>query len=121
MAFVTLSESLLAPAPIGSGRTTASGTPQTEGYKDSVPEFDWSLTFVLQDGEWNSAAKRPGKRTKVFRVSIPARTKRHKQAAIQTQWPNGKNVLYGFRKVAEQWICVAASDEELRGPINLNS
>lgn len=93
-----------------------------DGYKDSVPELDWSVIFIVQNREWASVEKLPGKKTKVFRVAIPARTARHKQAAIHTRWaPNGKAVLYGFRKVAEKWICVAASDEELRGPVSLNA
>src|ERR1700722_18472156 len=100
----------------------AGGFVYPDGYKDSVPELDWSAIFVFQNGEWASAEKLPGKKTSVFRVAIPARTTRHTQAAIRTQWaPNGETVLYGFRRVAGKWKCVAASDEELKGPVSLNA
>ena len=90
-----------------------------EGYKDSVPELDWSLVFVFRNREWASVKKLPGKNIRVFRVAIPARTARHKQAAIHTRWTsNGQTVLYGFRKIADKWGWVAASDEKPRGHIS---
>ena len=108
--------------PHNSRWNAAGGFAFPDGYKDFVPELDWSLVFVFRNGEWASVEKLPGKNTKVFRVAIPARTARHKQAAIHTRWsPNGETVLYGFRKLAEKWQCVAASDEKSRGPITVNS
>jgi len=108
--------------PHNSRWNAAGGFVYPDGYKDSVPELDWSAIFVFQNREWTSVEKLPGKRIKVFRVAIPARTSRHKQAAIHTRWePNGKTILYGFRKVTGKWKCVAASDEELRGPFSLNA
>jgi hypothetical protein len=108
--------------PHNSRWNAAGGFVYPDGYKDSVPELDWSAIFVFQNREWTLVEKLPGKRIKVFRVAIPARTSRHKQAAIHTRWePNGKTILYGFRKVTEKWKCVAASDEELRGPVSLNA
>jgi len=108
--------------PHNSRWNAAGGFAFPDGYKDSVPELDWSLIFVFRNGEWAPVKKLPGKNIKVFRVAIPARTSRHKQAAIHTRWtPNGETVLYGFRKVAEKWECVAASDERSRGRISLNS
>ena len=93
-----------------------------DGYQDSIPELDWSVIFVFRNREWASVEKLPGKNIKVFRVAIPARTVRHEQAAIHTRWaPNGETVLYGFRKVAGKWQCVAASDEKSRGPISVNA
>ena len=71
--------------------------------------------------EWSSVKKLSNKKTTVLRVAIPARTGRHKQAAVHMQWsPGGETILYGFRKVTEKSECVAASDEKLRGRISLN-
>jgi hypothetical protein len=101
--------------------SAAGGFAYPQGYKDSVPELEWSLIFAFRNREWTAVEKLPGKKTKVFRVAIPARTARHRQAAVHTQWPpDGETVLYGFRKVAEKWKCVAASDEKSRGRISLN-
>jgi hypothetical protein len=102
--------------PHNSRWNSAGGFVCPDGYKDSVPELDWSVIFVVEKQEWTSAKKLPGKNIEIFRVAIPARTARHKQAAIHTRWtPKGEAVLYGFRKVANKWQCVAVSDEKLRG------
>ena len=108
--------------PHNSRWNAAGGFVYPDGYKDSVPELDWSVIFVFQNREWVPVEKLPGKKIRVFRAAIPARTARHKQAAIHTRWaPNGETVLYGFRKIADKWECVAASDEKSRGPISLGS
>lgn len=107
--------------PHNSRWNAAGGFVYPAGY-DSVPELDWSAIFLLRNRKWDSVKKLPGKRIKVFRVAIPARTGRHKQAAIHARWtPKGETVLYGFRKMSEKWKCVAASDEQSRGHISLNS
>jgi hypothetical protein len=101
--------------------SAAGGFAYPQGYKNSVPELDWSVIFVFRNREWSSVKKLSSKKTKVLRVAIPARTGRHKQAAVHSQWSlGGETILYGFRKVAEKWECVAASDEKLRGRISLN-
>jgi hypothetical protein len=88
------------------------------GYRDSLPELDWSLTLVSRDNHWDPVDKLPGKRLMVFRVAIPTRTTRHKQAAIHTRWlPGEGTILYGFRNLDGKWHCVAASDEATRGRI----
>ncbi|HWN74450.1 MAG TPA: hypothetical protein VNO13_01830 [Candidatus Udaeobacter sp.] len=108
--------------PHNSRWNAAGGFVYPDGYKDSVPELDWSVIFVFQNREWVSVEKLPRKKIKVFRVAIPARTARHKQAAIHTRRaPNGETVLFGFRKITDKWECVAASDEKSRGPISLSS
>ena len=108
--------------PHNSRWNAAGGFIYPHGYKDSVPELDWSVIFVFRNQEWTTAKKLLGKSAKVFRMAIPARTARHKQAAIHSRWtPNEETVLYGFRKVADKWQCVAASDEKSRGPVNANS
>ena len=100
----------------------AGGFVYPQSYKDSVPELDWSVIFLFRHREWKLAQKLPGKRIKTFRVAIPARTARHKHAAIHARWlPNGDTVLYGFRKISQKWKCVAASDERLRGGISFSA
>ena len=107
--------------PHNSRWNAAGGFVYPEGYKDSVPELDWSVIFVFRNKEWAFAPKLPGKNIEVLRVAIPTRTARHRQAAIYTRWrPNGETVLYGFRKAGDQWKCVAASDEKRRGPVSAN-
>jgi hypothetical protein len=56
-----------------------------DGYKDFVPELDWSVIFIFRNQEWTPARKLPGKNIEVFRVAIPARTGRHIKAAIHTR------------------------------------
>ena len=107
--------------PHNSRWNAAGGFVYPDGYKDSVPELDWSVIFVFQNREWVPVEKLPEK-IRVFRAAIPARTARHKQAAIHTRWaPNGETVLYGFRKIADKWECVAASDEKSRGHVTTGS
>ena len=112
-------------ARTGSGRIKAHGVRQDvlhirKATKNSVPELDWSVIFVFRNREWATIEKLPGKKTKIFRVAIPARTARHKQAAVHTQRSaGGETILNGFRKVAKKWECVA-SDEKSRGRISLN-
>ena len=102
-----------------SWKTNAGRFIYPEGYMDSSPELDWSVTLVCKDRCWTRLEKLPGKRRVTFRVAIPARTARHKQAAVNTRWSPGKDtVLYGFRQRDGLWKCVAVSDEEQRGRIN---
>lgn len=79
----------------------------------SLPAFTWS-EFLEWTGEaWEPG--RTGKRCLVFRISIPARTARHMQAAIHTIWtprsPTTKEKvvrLYGFRKQEGLWSLTAS-------------
>ena len=53
-----------------------------------------------------------------FRVTVPARTSHHKQAAIPAAWANGTPAfskkpifqIYGFRKQSNEWSCTATND-----------
>ena len=102
-----------------SWKTKAGRFLHPEGYKDSSPQLDWSVTLVCKDRHWTLLEKLPGKRRVTFRVAIPARTARHKQAAVNTRWsPVEDTVFYGFRHRDGLWKCVAVSDEELRGRIS---
>jgi hypothetical protein len=102
--------------------TAAGGFASPDGYQNFLPEFDWSLIFVFRERRWIPVEKLPKKLLKVFRVAIPTRTARHKQAAVHTRWlPGSESVLYGFRNVNGNWECVAASDEKVRGHIRPTS
>lgn len=87
------------------------------------PEHDWQERFSWdrKSDRWK-AERLPSTRTLPkrgleFRVSIPARTMRHPQAAVSTIWSPGSPPLpkkalkqfYGFRQVKGTWHCVATS------------
>ena len=92
------------------------------GYsRTGQPEHDWSIQF-----HWNPVAQ-IWESTEPditllerfsFRVTVPARTARHKQAAIPATWATGTPILskkpifqiYGFRKQSNQWTCTATND-----------
>ena len=96
--------------------TAAGGFAYPQGYKNSLPELDWSVMIAYNDQCWTPVQKLPGKNNVVFRVAVPARTSRHKQAAVHTKWSNIQDpILYGFRNVEGTWKCVAASDELMQG------
>ncbi len=100
-------------------KTKAGRFAYPEGYNDGSPELDWSVVLVYRDQRWRRVERLSGKRRVIFRVAIPTRSSRHKQAAINTRWlPGDETVLYGFRRVNEHWKCVAASDQDDRGPVN---
>jgi len=102
--------------------TAVGGFAYPGGYKESLPELDWSLILVFRDRQWIPVSKLPGKKLKLFRVALPSRTARHNQAAVHTHWsPGNETVLFGFRKLNQKWACVAASDEKYRGRITTSS
>lgn len=85
----------------------------TTGFSFSaLPELDWSV-FLMWNGEaWENG--RTGTRCHLLRVTIPARTTRHLQAAIHTIWmprsPSSDEKvvqLYGFRKKEDTWQLTA--------------
>ena len=105
--------------------TAAGGFALPDGYKGAaqllsrgLPEFDWSVILAF-DGEcWKRVAKFSGKKQIIFRVAVPARTARHKQAALHTMWSTSyQRTLYGFRNIDGEWACVAASDEGRNGRV----
>jgi hypothetical protein len=121
----------------------AGGFAWPKGYINFSPELDWYVILAFQNHRWVPVKKLPGKRQTIFRVALPARSARHKQAAVHSRWilgaeptqtarhqqaaahatmdsrwtPGAETVFYGFRNVDGQWKCVAASDEKLRGHI----
>lgn len=76
-----------------------------------LPEFDWDVLFEKVGLAWEPVMKFSGKQRLEVRVSVPARTARHAQAAIHTLWtPMNHRVLYGMRKRDDQWKLAARSD-----------
>ena len=95
--------------------TAAGGFAWPEGYRNSLPELDWSVLLSYQDP---SARTLSGKRQVVFRVAIPTRSLRHKQVAVHTKWSTSQEpIVYGFRKLNSTSKWVAASDERSQGAI----
>ncbi len=90
-----------------------------EGYsRMGLPEFDWSVLYRWVDNDWMSVKKEQGKKKLILRAAIPARTAKHRQAAIHTLWDSGfpfspeqKLVrFYGLRKTGERWVLKATKD-----------
>ena len=90
-----------------------------------LPQHDWEIILYWDRtrSTWqnNDARKRFKSRQSLeFRVSIPARTSRHDQAAVFTIWMPGSPPMpkkqliqfYGFRKIAADWTCTATSGPE---------
>jgi hypothetical protein len=103
-----------------SWKTTAGRFVNPGGYQDWSPELDWSVAVIRHGRYWTPVEKLRGKGRMIFRVAIPTRTARHRQAAVNSTWSPGKEiVLYGFRHIDGRWKCVAASDEKLRGRISV--
>jgi hypothetical protein len=81
-----------------------------------LPAFDWSVILSYNGEHWKQVEKFSGNRQVVLRVAVPARTARHRQAAIHTVWSTSHEpIFYGFRNVGGRWRCVAASDERTHG------
>jgi hypothetical protein len=98
--------------------TVAGGFAWPKGYNSFSPELDWSVILAFQNYRWIPVKKFSGKRETIFRVAVPARSARHKQAVVHSRWiPGAETVFYGFRNLDRKWKCVAASDEDLRGKI----
>lgn len=82
-----------------------------------LPEFDWSILMLwkVEQRIWLPVEKFQEKRRFLFRAALPTRTKRHLQVAVHTVWLPRKTsqsdqkstTFYGFRKLNEQWTCVA--------------
>lgn len=92
------------------------------GYSENgwpgLPALDWSVILSFDGKHWRRVEKPPGSRHVVLRVAIPARTARHKQAAVHTIWSTSqKPTFFGFRNVGDRWLCVAVSDERTGGRI----
>ena len=81
-----------------------------------LPELDWSEILAFDGEHWQRVEKFCGNKQVALRVAVPARTARHKQAAVHTMWSGSRTtIFYGFRNVGGRWQCVAASDERKNG------
>lgn len=104
--------------PHNSRWNAAGGFVFPEGYQNSLPQLEWSVILSYGNRCWTPVQKLPGKNNVVFRVVLPMRSARHKQAAVHTKWSTNQNpILYGFRNIEGTWKCVAASDEGTQGSI----
>jgi hypothetical protein len=102
--------------------TASGGFAYPEGYREGLPELDWSLILAFRNRQWVPSSKLPGKNLKVLGVALPSRTAGHNQAAVHARWsPGDETVLFGFRKANENWECVAAFAEKLRGRVATRS
>ena len=102
--------------PHNSRWNAAGGFVYPEGYQNSQPQLDWSAVLAYSNRCWTLLRKFPGKKQIVFRAAIPARSARHKQAAVHTKWSNIQDpILYGFRNIEGTWKCVAISNEQIQG------
>ena len=74
----------------------------------ALPELTWSVVLKWTGEVWVPA--KAGAKSLLLRIAIPARTARHRQAAIHSIWtprsPSSKEKvvqLYGFRKRRGKW------------------
>ncbi|MGC1583489.1 MAG: hypothetical protein WA766_18540 [Candidatus Acidiferrales bacterium] len=65
-----------------------------KGYQDGQPKLDWSSILVYRDRRWMAVEKLPKSKVHLCRAAIPARTARHKQAAVHTRWLPGTETLF---------------------------
>lgn len=86
-----------------------------------LPEHDWTADFIWNSAEQLWESTMPGRQARHdfgFNVTVPARTARHRQAAIPVTWPNGSPALpqtslfqiYGFRNLSSGWQCTATNN-----------
>jgi len=85
-----------------------------------LPEHDWSTQFYWDTKHQSWLTEKPqsaASKQYFVRITVPARTARHNQAAIPVSWPNGTPMLpqeplhqiYGFRKLGDRWQCTATT------------
>jgi hypothetical protein len=99
--------------PIGYG--------DAEGFaRSGLPGFDWRVKLQFNPAfvNWIVPSELPTKRFSVVRIAVPARTTRHRQAAVHTLWSPGtldarqkRVVFYGFRNLTGVWQLMARSKE----------
>jgi len=100
--------------------TAAGGFAFPSGYGhfrlSGLPGFDWSVKLQFDSAlpGWIVPGESQMKRFNSVRIAIPARTTRHRQAAIHSLWSPGtldakqsRPVLYGFRNLNGIWELVA--------------
>lgn len=82
-----------------------------------LPEYDWFVqwTWCPESNSWARSFADPSSDQLVFRVTVPARTRFHRQAAVHSIWHPGSPLqpqipltqFYGFRAKSDSWFCTA--------------
>jgi hypothetical protein len=75
----------------------------------------WQWAWCPRSQSWMVTDDRPSPQDLLFRVAVPSRTCRHRQAAVHTVWRPGAPPLprvevmqfYGFRRQTAKWSCTA--------------
>jgi hypothetical protein len=106
--------------------TAAGGFAFPAGYErfaagvSCLPGFDWSVKLQFNPDlvNWMMPSELPKKRSRLVRIAVPARTTRHRQAAVHTLWSprtldakHQRTVFYGFRNLSGVWQLMARSKE----------
>ena len=81
--------------------------------RTGLPQLDWPITYIWDGINWQRDGRESSKTAKPdLRIAIPARTRRHPQAAIHTRWRVKREFrveFYGFRLKEDGWECTADS------------
>lgn len=96
----------------GFARPTGYGSGSGGHSRKSLPEFDWSVTLRKGDLGWEATPRESI--TYRARITIPARSRRHRQAAVHVLWRTGevtRTQFFGFRLRPDGWRCTAAHPE----------
>ncbi|HEY1188362.1 MAG TPA: hypothetical protein VGE74_11940 [Gemmata sp.] len=84
--------------------------------RTGLPEFDWfaQWEWCPESATWATASGAPAPDELLFRVAIPARSRRHRQAAVHSAWlpgtpPQPRVPLVQFHGFRERsgWSCTA--------------
>jgi hypothetical protein len=100
----------------GGGFAWPSGYDGPRFSRSGLPEFDWfsQWEWCPASGKWAAMVGDPPPNRLMFRVAVPSRSRRHRQAAVHTVWQPGTPVrprtplvqFYGFRE-RSGWSCTA--------------
>jgi hypothetical protein len=104
------------------GFALPSGYDGTRHSRSGLPEFGWSVKLQFDPAQpgWIVPSEMPAKRFNFVRIAVPARTTRHRQAAVHTLWSPGtldakqnRTIFYGFRNLGGVWELKACSNMRL--------
>jgi hypothetical protein len=104
------------------GFALPSGYQGTRHSRSGLLEFDWSVNLQFNPAllGWIDPPDMPAKRFNLVRIAVPARTTRHRQAAVHTLWSPGtldakqnRTIFYGFRNSGGVWELKACSKMRL--------